>query len=522
MILTLAHGQKSGRSEELVGATTQLKSHRRAALPALLLLSQCIWAQNAIRLKNRTFYPSPGEAAQTSAVGAPAAPRHGHYIVQFNSFPGPEIRRELSLAGVRVLGYIPDTALLVSSDSAADLRALGATWISPLEPSDKLSPRLAQSPPAYLAIFHPDVTARQARALISQRGFAVVENPGLLPGHFAIAGSPARLAELAALDEVAYIMPASAGLAAGAAPPGCAGALTNAGAVGEYATVGGGWAEDSSGAVTLRYVFESLTSKLDPAAAKGEIERAFREWTGYANISFAAGANPDANRTVAVLFAAGAHGDGYPFYNPSILAHTFYPSPPNTEPIAGDMHFNADETWRIGADMDVFSVALHEAGHALGMGHSDDPSSVMYPYYHLVTGLTADDIAGVRRLYGAASSTPTPPSQPPSPPPAPPVPPPSNPTGATDQAAPTLRILSPGSTIVSTASSSIVISGSAGDNVGVTAVTWSASSGNSGQAVGLAAWSARIPLLVGTNVITVRAWDAAGNSGWRAITVVRF
>jgi hypothetical protein len=30
-----------------------------------------------------------------------------------------------------------------------------------------------------------------------------------------------------------------------------------------------------------------------------------------------------------------------------------------------------------------------------------------------------------------------------------------------------------------------------------------------------------VPLLVGSNVITVRAYDAAGNSSWRAITVVR-
>jgi hypothetical protein len=172
---------------------------------------------------------------------------------------------------------------------------------------------------------------------------------------------------------------------------------------------------------------------------------------------------------------------------------------------------------------------LHEAGHALGLGHSDDPSSVMYPYYHLVAALTADDIAGIRRLYGAATSTPsTPTSSTPSTPGTPSTPStpatpatPTNPAGAKDSAAPALRIASPGTTIVSTASSSIVVSGTATDNVGVTSVTWSVSTGGAGTATGLAAWSARIPLLVGTNVITVRALDAAGNIGWRAITVVR-
>jgi hypothetical protein len=502
-----------------------LKLLRRAAVPALLLLSQCAWAQNAIRLKNRTLFPAQNAAAQTAQERA-AAPLNAHYILQFDSFPGPEIQRQLSLRGVRVLGYVPDRALLVSSDVAPDLSGLGATWTGALDAYDKLSPRLAQSPPAYLAIFHPDVDAARARALVSERGLAVVESRGLLPGHLVVSGSASRIAELADLDDVAYVMPASAALAAGAAALGCAGAVTDAGAIGEYATVGSGWAFDSSGAIALRYVFESLTSKLDSAAVKTEIERAFREWAVYANVSFAAGADPTASRTVAVVFASGAHGDGYPFSSQYTLAHTFYPSPPNTEPIAGDMHFNADQTWRIGADTDVFSVALHEAGHALGLGHSDDPSSVMYPYYHLVTGLTSDDIAGIRKLYGAASATPTTPTSttPTSTTPTSTTPTsttPATPTGAKDAVSPTLRITSPGSTIVSTTASSYVVSGTAGDNVGLTAVTWSTSTGRSGQATGLTGWSAQIPLLVGTNVITIRAWDAAGNSAWRSITVVR-
>jgi len=54
-----------------------------------------------------------------------------------------------------------------------------------------------------------------------------------------------------------------------------------------------------------------------------------------------------------------------------VLAHTFYPSPPNPEPIAGDVHLDDDEEWVIGSDLsvrsvDLFSVSLHELGHALG------------------------------------------------------------------------------------------------------------------------------------------------------------
>jgi hypothetical protein len=54
----------------------------------------------------------------------------------------------------------------------------------------------------------------------------------------------------------------------------------------------------------------------------------------------------------------------------------------------------------------------------------------------------------------------------------------------------------------------------------VVSVQWSTNSA-SGTAVGKTAWTATIPLLVGSNMVVVRAFDAAGNSAWRAVTVVR-
>jgi hypothetical protein len=56
----------------------------------------------------------------------------------------------------------------------------------------------------------------------------------------------------------------------------------------------------------------------------------------------------------------------------------------------------------------------------------------------------------------------------------------------------------------------------------VTSVTWSNSTGSSGNATGAQQWSIpAIPLLVGTNTITVNAYNASGASAWRAVTVVR-
>jgi len=494
-------------------------------LAALLMFGAFAWAGGTVRLKGGTADPARAREERVTHPGR-------HWLVQFASFPGPREIAELERRGIRVLAYVPDSGLMLATSGKPDLRGFQVVWAGALDAAVKLSPQLEHEPAGvYLIEFHRDVDAVTARGIAGDLGFRAEAVPGLAPWHVLATGDPEGLQGLAARDEVAYILPAPLRLLTRRRIYACSGPITAAGPVADYALADTGWPQEN-GMAALSYFFETLPANLDQNAARSAIERAFAEWARYANIAITAGQQAEAARAIDIVFAGGAHGDAYPFTSSTQLAHTFYPAPPNPEPVAGDMHFNNAEAWNLGSDIDLFSVALHETGHALGLGHSDNPNAVMYPYYKMASGLTDDDIAGIQALYGpprasqpAMPVTPGAPAQPT--PPAEPTPPvqPSQPTqpapSGGDAIPPTLTIVSPGLTIVSTTAASLSVSGTASDNVGVTAVRWSTSTGGSGTAAGTVSWSAQVPLLVGTNVVTVRAYDAAGNAGWRAITVVR-
>ena len=113
-----------------------------------------------------------------------------------------------------------------------------------------------------------------------------------------------------------------------------------------------------------------------------------------------------------MFFYSKYHGDGYPFDgHGSVLAHAFFPGAGR----GGDVHFDEDEHWSerreiTKAATSLFAVAVHEFGHSLGLSHSTESNSLMFPWYSTIPqdySLPRDDKEAIQYLYGEKVSSTT-------------------------------------------------------------------------------------------------------------------
>ncbi|XP_028616776.1 matrix metalloproteinase-25 [Grammomys surdaster] len=182
----------------------------------------------------------------------------------------------------------------------------------------------------------------------------------------------------------------------------------------------------------------SQSSQLSQSIVRTLVSYALAVWATESGLTFQEVNPQDQEPDIIIHFARAYHQDSYPFDGPGgTLAHAFFPG---EHPISGDTHFDDEETWTYGSTggegIDLFAVAVHEFGHALGLGHSSAPNSIMRPFYQGPVGnpstyrLSQDDRDGLQQLYGKVSQTPNdrPPRKPLAPPPQPPVMPPDSPS----------------------------------------------------------------------------------------------
>ena len=329
----------------------------------------------------------------------------GYVLVQLEPTAGPDAITRL---GGQILHPVPVRAVLAFFPQPTVLPVgAGIAWAGTLAPKDKISAFVGtkDTGAGYVVDVFPNVSAQQAHALLTPHGTIDTQRK-LGANSYWIRDPVTSAVDIASIPEVSWIAPAPPALAAGLPVHVCPEPMTPLGPLPKFALNGAGWDGLGLRSTSITYRFVNGTADLAGDLEHVEVMRALEHWLQTVDVSASVTEEPLLDHSLEIGWYTGSHDDGFAFDGPGgVLAHAFYPDAEGPAPLAGDVHFDDAELWQMGTGIDLYSVALHELGHALGLAHSANPSAVMYAYYTpgtVYAGLQQDDINGLLALYPPA------------------------------------------------------------------------------------------------------------------------
>ncbi|MEM7394147.1 MAG: matrixin family metalloprotease, partial [Verrucomicrobiota bacterium] len=371
-----------------------------------------------IPFRTGSIIPTPGVGDELNATPGDEVV---HAIILMDAKLETSALQMLQTADLEVVYTMTPRSLTVkgTADSVRNLN--GLRWSNIITPNRKVARSVAPNniqAGRILAIqFHPSVSEAEATAIASTHG-ATLRQPGYVPHstYLIVDANDAQLDAIVAEDEVAWVIPGPGHLIAQGLPVrtyGCRLDPAHGPHSAPFVTISEGWDGPGLGSADITYNFVNASATI--ANANQIMVDALNKWAAVAALTFTETQTEGLNDSFDIYHTPDA---SQPFDGPGgVLAYAFIPNDVAPEPLAGNAHYDPSEGWVdfpsvAGNEIDLRSVALHEFGHSLGLGHSEVNTAIMAPFYQPgldPVELTQDDIDGIQSIYGIPVTPPDPP-----------------------------------------------------------------------------------------------------------------